>query len=115
MAAEASECANDQGMFWEFHDMIFNNHAGENVGTYSPNNLLVFASELNMDINAFESCMEAQTYRDYVIDQTNSARSLGVGSTPTLIINGELLVGLMGFAAYEAAIEVELAAIDSAE
>lgn len=91
--AEASECANEQGMFWAYHDTIFLNHQGENVGTYSDPALKNYATALGLDQEAFDDCFDSRTYRSDVQVDLAEGRELGVNSTPTLIINGQILEG----------------------
>ncbi len=45
-AAQAAECAADQGKFWEYHDLLFDKQNGENVGTFTKENLIKYAKEL---------------------------------------------------------------------
>jgi len=65
-AAEASECAAEQGMFWAYHDTIFLNHEGENVGTYSDPALKNYATALGLDQDQFDDCLDSREYRTNV-------------------------------------------------
>jgi len=56
-AAEASECAADQGKFWEYHDLVFSRQAGENQGAFTKDKLLGMAQELKLDMTKFEPCL----------------------------------------------------------
>ena len=61
-AAEATECANEQGKFWEYHDKLFDNQGGENVGAFSKANLKRFAAEMKLDTAAFNVCLDSDKY-----------------------------------------------------
>ena len=56
-AAEASECAEDQGRFWDYHDKLFDEQRGENQGAYSKDNLKRFAAEIGLDTDRFDSVL----------------------------------------------------------
>ena len=85
--AEASECAADQGAFWEFHDLLFDSSPtgkGQMVG---------FAGPLGLDTEAFSQCFESGGYRDAVEDQMREAFGLGFRGTPSFMINDTPLAG----------------------
>jgi len=88
LAAQAAECANDQGRFWEYHDTLFANQRGENKGAFSPDNLKRFAQALALDTEAFNSCLDSGKYASLVRENTEKARQIGVASTPTIMVNG---------------------------
>ena len=90
-AAEATECAADQGKFWEFHDVVFENWKGVNEGHFSDNNLKLFASALQLDRGEFDSCFDSRKYLGKVQGDLRRGERLGVQGTPTLFLNGKLL------------------------
>jgi protein-disulfide isomerase len=90
-AAEAAYCANDQGMFWEYHDIIFANHNGENQGAYSKERLIAFAENLELDMNAFKSCFSSGKYEQAVEDANTFAASQGASYTPSFLIDGTIV------------------------
>ena len=92
-AAEAAFCAGDQGKFWQFHDMIFANQTGENVGDFTDRRLMAFADKLKLDIAAFNSCFNSGKYKQQVLDQRTYAEGVGVTSTPSFTVNGKLITG----------------------
>jgi protein-disulfide isomerase len=108
-AGEASECAAEQGAFWEYHDYIFNNQGGENRGDFSKENLKQFGAALGLDTGAFDECLDSGKYAEIVQGETNAARSLGVQSTPTFLINGQPVVGAQPFEVFQQIIEEHLA------
>ena len=108
-AAEAAECAGDQGKFWEYHDALYENWAGTNVGAYSYNNLVGFADILEMDLVQFSSCLSDRKYVSRVRTESEFANDNGVTSTPWVLVNGERVRGV-DYVIYRDAIEAALAA-----
>jgi len=104
-AAEASECAADQGAFWAYHDLLFERQSGVN-----PDILSQFAAELGLDANAFNDCLDSGKYTSLVRNETAAAQALGVTGTPSFLINGRPLVGAQPFEVFQQAIEAELGA-----
>jgi len=100
-AAEASECANAQGKFWEFSDTLFNNQAGENQGAFSDANLEKFAQQVGLDMTQYKTCMDQNTYLGKVQASSQAAQQRGVDSTPTLFINGQMARGAISLATFE--------------
>ena len=107
-AAEASECAGEQGQFWEYHDVLFENWAGENVGGYSKSNLQRFAETLDLDLTSFNSCLDEGRYSSKINDDISDAKAINVVSVPTTFINGRRIVGLEEYSYYRQIIEEEL-------
>ncbi|MDP3800039.1 MAG: DsbA family protein [bacterium] len=93
-SAEAARCANDQGKFWQYHDLLLNRQKGENEGAFSKENLKKFASELGLNTTDFDSCLDTGKYTQAVKDDTDYGRSVGVSGTPATFINGEMVVGV---------------------
>ena len=103
-AAEASECANEQGKFWEYYDTLFANQAGENQGAFNDANLANFAQQLNLDMDKFNTCMKDRTHLAKVQASTNDGTTRGVTQTPTVFINGKKYVGAISLVQFETAI-----------
>jgi protein-disulfide isomerase len=87
-AAHATHCANDQGKFWEYHDALYNNWAGENNGWASLGNLTKFANDVQLDQEAFTKCMNDGKYQQRVAANNNDARTLGLTGTPGFFVIG---------------------------
>lgn len=104
-AAEASECAGEQDKFWEYHDLLFASQNGENKGGFSKDNLKAFAATLNLNTEAFNTCLDSNKYQDIVASQAQIARQLGVQSTPSFLINGTPLVGAQPFESFKQIID----------
>ena len=94
LADQASECAADQGQFWEYHDSLFENHAGKNKGGFSRDILKRLATEIGLYTIAFDACLDSDPYLSIIQEQTGYASSLGFQSTPAFLINGKPLVGM---------------------
>lgn len=107
-AAEASLCANEQGRFWDYHDKLFQNQAGENQGAFSRDNLKKFAASLGLDGEVFNPCLDSQKYANLVKDETDEGRSRGIRSTPTFFINDRKVEGALPFENFRQVIVEEL-------
>lgn len=91
-AAEAAYCALDQNAFWQYHDILFNNLTGENVGDYTKARLTLYAEKIGLDMNAFNECFEREVYAQRVLDDVDIAQTLGVDRTPSFFVNGTRLI-----------------------
>lgn len=90
-SAEAAYCASDQQKFWQYHDLIFANHNGENLGTYTRDVLLAYAKELGLDQTAFKTCFDSGKYSQQVSDSTKFAGEQGATYTPSFLIDGKIV------------------------
>ena len=108
LAAEAAECANSQGAFWPYHDMIYANQTGSS-DQYSERRLLAFAAEINLDGDSFRICLRDGNSRRVVQQDSDLASQMGVQSTPTVFINGDKVEGAQSFEVYRELIERKLA------
>jgi protein-disulfide isomerase len=109
-AAEASECAADQDVFWEYHDYLFENHGGENQGAFNKENLKQFAVDLGLETETFNECLDSGKYVQTVQSETSAGQQIGVQSTPTFLVNGQPIVGAQPFEVFQQVIEELLAA-----
>jgi len=90
-SAEAAYCAADQGKFWEFHDLLFANQAGENRGTYTRTLFVSFAGDLKLDKTTFQNCIDTGKYTQKVQDNLAYGQSKGVTGTPYFLVNDKLV------------------------
>jgi protein-disulfide isomerase len=95
-AANASMCANEQGQFWTYKDILFANWNGENQGAFANNRLRGFAESIGLDMDAFDACFEANAHQTAVDDDFRAGRQIGVQGTPSAFVNGQK-VGQQGF------------------
>ena len=102
-AAEAAECADEQGKFWEFHDKIFMNQEVLGKEFY-----ILAAGDLGLNIGQFIQCINTRRYQSEVQADFNYGSGLGITGTPTIFINGRMIVGAQPYAVFQQAIEAEL-------
>ena len=102
-AAEAANCANEQGAFWQFHDLLFSG------GDFSDEIYTEYATELGLNVQKFQECYASGRYSQEVIDDYQYASQLGVRSTPTFFVNGIPVVGAQPYDVFKQVIEQELA------
>jgi len=104
-AAQAAECAADQGKFWPYHDLLFSRQAGENQGAFTKDKLLGFAAELKLDMTKFEPCLKNDQTLGRVQADIREGDQAGVRGTPTFFINGKPLVGAQPIEAFQQVID----------
>jgi protein-disulfide isomerase len=110
VAADAAECANDQGKFWEFHDYLYKNQPPETDTTmYNTDTLTQAAVSLGMNDSQFRSCLDSKKDDALATKDMTDGQAAGITGTPTFVINGTLLVGAQPYASIKAAIDQELA------
>lgn len=107
-AAEASECANEQEKFWEYHDYLYNHQGPENSGAFAKDKLEGFAEQLGLNTNQFNSCLETDKYAKAVADDLAEGQKAGVSGTPATFINGQLVVGAQPYSAFKTIIDQAL-------
>jgi protein-disulfide isomerase len=90
-AAQAAECAADQGKFWEYADIAFARQP-----EMSREALLVWAKEVSLDASRFEPCLASASKRALVLSEYEEGRENGVEGTPTFFVNGEKVDGKLG-------------------
>jgi protein-disulfide isomerase len=86
-SSEAAYCANDQGKFWDFHDILYANQGAENSGAFSDQNLINFAKDLKLNMNDFNNCFTTGKYTQKVQEDVDFAKAKGVNATPYFIVN----------------------------
>ncbi len=87
-AAHAAHCAEDQGKFWEYHDELYYNWAGENNGWASDENLVKFAQNIGLKGDEFKQCMSDGKYKQLVSASSTDAKNLGITGTPAFFVIG---------------------------
>ncbi|MBA4718239.1 MAG: DsbA family protein [Nitrosopumilus sp.] len=95
-AAQASYCAEDQGMYWEYHDILYNFQESVDGGWANSERLKAFAFSLDLDMVLFESCLDSEKYSKRVQYNIQQARENGVKGTPGFFIvgpNGQEKIG----------------------
>ncbi len=109
-AANAAECANDQGKFWEYYEYLYKNQPAEtDTSMYNSDTLTQGAVSLGMDGNKFKTCLDSNTHNDNVNKDMTDGQAAGVNGTPTFFVNGISLVGAQPYSAFQTLIDQELA------
>ncbi len=102
-AAIAAEAAREQGKFWQMHDKMF---AGQQE--LSPAAYERWARELGLDMARFKAALNSQKLKARVEEDDQLATRLGIDGTPTMAVNGELVVGAVPFETLKAVIDRKL-------
>jgi len=85
-AAAATYCAEEQGKYWEYHDLLYNFQEGVDSGWANSERLKAFAFSLELDTELFDSCVDSGKFAKRVQFNTNEAKKQGATGTPTFII-----------------------------
>jgi len=102
-AAEAARCAAAQGVFWEYHDMLY-----LAVPDFSRDDLLRYAERLSLDGQAFATCLDTRQFRSQIDADVREARALKLPGTPSFLVNGKPLIGAQPIDAWRQAIREAL-------
>lgn len=109
--AEAAECADEQGKFWQMHDKVFEEQDKKGIGTvfdYSAQDLKKWARDIGLNSNQFDSCLDSGKYEEEVRKDFSDGQLAGVSGTPGTFVNGRLIQGAVPFEQFAAVIEQEL-------
>jgi len=105
-AAEAANCAGEQGAYWLFHSALFSGKYTLSSGAYQQ-----YALELGLDVEAFNECLNSHRYRDEVLADYQYGNDLGVSGTPFFFINGLPINGALPYEYFRQIIDKELAGL----
>lgn len=108
-AAAAAVCAGRENRFWDYHDMLFANQTGENIGNYTERRLQSMAERLDLDMGAFNACLTSADAQAAVTADATLAVQSGLNSTPSFLINGIPVIGAQPYEVFQQAIETALA------
>lgn len=103
-AAEAAQCALDQGLFWEYHDYVYENFQG-----LFDDDLVLYADQVGLDMETFERCLDSSEHRGTVRSDWQTAQQLGLPGTPSFMVNGQRLNGVPYYETFTAQIDGILA------
>ena len=112
-ASHGAHCANEQELFWEYHDILYSNWTGENNGWASPSNLTMFAESIDADMDKWTECMNVKKYSKIIMDSNIDAKSLELTGTPAFLginSNGGVskLFGAQPFEVFQKIFDAEL-------
>ena len=102
-AAEAARCAGEQGKFWQYHDLLY-----ENPTKQAKSDLIRYADELGLDRGRFHECVQGRRYANVVARGVTDGKNVGVVGTPTFFVNGIPLIGARPLSEFTAVIDREL-------
>lgn len=112
LAAHTANCAGQQGQYYAMHDQLF---AGQDSGEWGDDlsqdfaTFLGYAQKLKLDDQALKSCVQSQQFRSQIEGDYRAGLEAGVQSTPTFVVNGELLVGAQPYAVWQKTLDKALA------
>ena len=112
-ASHGAHCANDQGLFWEYHDILYSNWTGENNGWASSENLAKFAQQINLDMDEWSDCVINENHSQTILASNNDARILELTGTPAFFVIGPdgkttRIFGAQPLEVFENIFEIEL-------
>jgi len=106
IAAQAGNCAREQGKFWEYHDKLFTNQSSltaDALKRYAAD------SSLGLDTARFNQCLDSSKYEARVQEALAAGKDLGISSTPTVYVNGRMINGAQPIEVFQSVIDEELA------
>lgn len=92
--AAGAACATEQGRYWQYHDFVFWNQGRENRGDHGPEFIGRVAYAAGLDRATFDACFARDDVRGAITSRSQAASGKGVSATPTLLINGQPVVGV---------------------
>jgi protein-disulfide isomerase len=102
-AAEAAECAGEQGKYYEMHNLLFEKGVAGGVSSFK-----AYAKEIKLDTAKFDQCLDSGKMSSEVQKDAADGGKYGVQGTPAFFINGKLLSGAQPYSVFQQAIEAEL-------
>lgn len=100
-AAVAARAAQEQGKFWEYHDLLYHNQPGG----FPEEKLVELAREAGLDEKRFRADLASGEYEQVVAQDFREGQQRGISGTPTFVINGHVLAGMQPVEVFERAIE----------
>jgi protein-disulfide isomerase len=112
----AAQCTNDQGKFWQFHKLLYENQKAIDSGWVNEDNLRKFVSQIpDLNIDQFNSCFDTQKYKGFIDKDIELANAQGFFDTPSFIIansvdgsDPEIIRGAQPFPAFQSVIDRKL-------
>ena len=104
-AANAAECAAEQGAFWQMHDRLFDGQESWMGGRRPEEVFQGYAAALGLDVSAFTVCYDGELGRERTRAATRVARDAGVRATPTFFVNGRRVLGALPYDVFRAIVE----------
>ncbi len=92
----ASACAHEQGGYWKYHDLLF-----ENQGEFGEDQLRSYAKELSLDMDQFDTCVKEDKYDKEIRQDYAAGVQAGAIGTPSYVINGQVVSGSISYERWE--------------
>ena len=102
LLARAATCAAQQDRFWQYHDLLFGS------ADRSPEHLRKLAGNAGIQVDKFQACLNSEQSQTQVVRDLDLARTLGINSTPSFVINGRNYSGALSLSEFRRIIEQEL-------
>ncbi len=104
-ASEASMCVHEQNAdkFWKYHDLLFKNQT-----KIDQESLTQYAKEIGVNVEKFSDCLNSKKFADYIQKDINAGEKIGIRSTPTFLVNGNLISGAVPIETFSEIIDDEL-------
>ncbi len=109
-AHHAAACADEQGRFWEMHDQLFFNQRAWASERRPAGRLRGYARAIGLDVGRYDDCMASNRYVARIASGPREAAEVGIGSTPSFVIGGTLVVGAVGYDSVETLVNRAVAA-----
>lgn len=101
---EAARCANDQGKFWQYHDLLY-----ANAPNASAKDLAAYADQAGLNVPVFEKCLLSGNHRQAVQMDIDEGTRQGITGTPTFFVNGRVVTGAQSLETFASMVDEELA------
>ncbi len=110
ISAEAGECADDQGKFWDWHDKLFSEQDkdGESTVQYEVSDIKKWGNEIGLNTSQFTACLDSQKFKDEVAKDVADGQAADVAGTPMFFVNGTMVRGSQPFSNFQKIIDEAL-------
>lgn len=102
-AANAAECAGEQGMFFEYSELVY-----KNQNMISQSAFVQWAQQLDLDVDEFNTCYDSQKFTQKITADRAEAQSWGIGGTPGFVVDGNVISGAQPYSVFQSAIQAGL-------
>ncbi len=113
-AANAARCAEEQGKFWEMHDLLYETQTSWSASRNPTDDFVALATRAGLDVDAFRACHSERRHDDKVANDMSEGRSNAVDSTPTFFVNNSRVVGVRSPSEWDAILAPLVAAASDA-
>jgi protein-disulfide isomerase len=114
-AANAAQCAEDQNSLWAYHDALYsakvaddNKGGTEDDNFFTTTELLKLAKQINLNIPTFTTCITSSTDAAIVTQEKTDGANAGINSTPTFLLNGQMITGAEPYSVFQQALNAAL-------